>query len=231
MPTLGPVRGSGEPVDRGTVSGYAVARLEELDDIAYRECTLRPVRHHLGIRAFGVNAWTAPKAGNRLIPEHDEDDDGNEELYVVTRGRAVFELDGKRSDAPAGTLVFVRPGVKRTAFAEEDGTAILAVGATPEKAYIGGGWELWAKLRPQYEAGEYEAMVDEARALAEDYPEDPTLMYNAACLEALTGRTADALEHLRRAIERAEQFRDFAKGDSDLDALRDEPAFKELVAA
>ena len=189
------------------------------------------MRHHFGIRAFGVNAWTPPRAGDRLIPEHDEVDDGNEELYVVVRGRAVFELDGERRDAPAGTLVFVRPGVKRTAFAEEDGTAILAVGATPGKAYVGGGWELWAKLRPRYEAGEYEAIVDPARELAEDYPEDPTLTYNVACLEALTGRTADALEHLRQAIERSDQFRDYAKGDSDLDSIRDEPAFKELVGA
>src|SRR4051812_26049093 len=231
MPKLAPVRESGELTDRITANGYAVAPLDELDEIAYENCTLRPVRHHLGIRAFGVNAWTPREAGDRLIPEHDEDDDGNEELYVVVRGRAVFELDGERRDAPAGTLVFVRPGVKRTAFAEEDGTAILAVGATPGKAYVGGGWELWAKLRPRYEAGEYEAIVDSARELAEDYPEDPTLTYNAACLEALTGRTADALEHLRRAIERAEQFRDFAKGDSDLDAIRGEPAFKVLVGA
>jgi hypothetical protein len=188
------------------------------------------VRHHFGIQAFGVNAWTAGRVGDRLIPEHVEES-GDEELYAVVRGRAAFELDGERHDAPAGTLVYVRAGVKRTAFAEEDGTAILAVGATPGKAFVGGGWELWAKLRPRYEAGEYEAIVDEARALAEDYPEDPTLTYNVACLEALTGRTADALEHLRRAIERSDQFRDYAKGDSDLDSIRGEPAFKELVSA
>ena len=41
----------------------------------------------------------------------------NEELYLVLQGRAVFELDGERVDAPAGTFVFARPGVKRTAFA------------------------------------------------------------------------------------------------------------------
>ncbi len=212
------------------VSGYTVARLDELDEIEHNGCTLRPVRHHFGIRAFGVNAWTPPRAGDRLMPEHVEDS-GDEELYVVIRGRAVFELDGERRDAPAGTLVYVQPGVKRTAFAEEDGTEILAVGATPGKAFVGGGWELWAHLRPQYEAGEYEAIVEPAGELADAHPQDPTLAYNAACLEALTGRTAAALEHLRRAIDTAEQFRDFAKGDSDLDAIRDEPAFRELVGA
>ena len=32
----------------------------------------------------------------------------------MTQGRAVFELDGERRDAPAGTFVFVEPEVKRT---------------------------------------------------------------------------------------------------------------------
>jgi hypothetical protein len=57
---------------------YAVARIEELDEIHYQECTLRPVRHHFGIRAFVVNAWTPPKAGDRLMPEHREDDHGDD---------------------------------------------------------------------------------------------------------------------------------------------------------
>jgi len=48
----------------------------------------------------------------------------------VQRGRARFELDGRRIEAGADTLVFVRPGVKRTAFAEEAETTIVAVGGT-----------------------------------------------------------------------------------------------------
>ncbi len=37
--------------------------------------------------------------------------------------------------------------------------------------------------------------------------------------------------HLRRSIEMSERFRDYAKGDSDLDAIRDEPEFQELVGS
>lgn len=44
-----------------------------------------------------------------------------------------------------------------------------------------------------------------------------------------SGRTADALEHLRQAIDRWEGCRDLAKQDSDFDPIRDEPAFRELV--
>ncbi len=32
----------------------------------------RPVRNHLGIDAFGVNAYVASAAGDRIISEHDE---------------------------------------------------------------------------------------------------------------------------------------------------------------
>jgi hypothetical protein len=55
------------------------------------------------------------------------------------------------------------------------------------------------------------------------------LFFNLACCESLSGRTSGALDHLRRAIEMSEEFRDSAKDDSDLDPIRDEPAFKQLI--
>ncbi|HVD65664.1 MAG TPA: hypothetical protein VNB65_02095, partial [Gaiellaceae bacterium] len=149
--------------------------------------------------------------------------------YVVQQGRATFELDGERVDAPVGTLVFARPGVKRTAFAEEPETTILAGGGTPGEAYEPDGWELWAPLRPLYEQGEYAAAAERGRALVEAHPEYTTLFYNLACCESLAGQTTEALEHLRRSIEMSERSRAYAKGDSDFDPIRDEPAFKELV--
>ena len=155
----------------------------------------------------------------------------NEELYFVHQGRARFELDGEQVDAPAGALVFARPGVKRTAFAEEPETTILAVGGTPGQAYEPDGWELWAPLGALYQAGEYAEAADRGRVLVEAHPEYPALLYNLACVESLAGRTDDALEHLRRSVELSERSRAFAKGDSDFDAIRDEPAFKELIGS
>ena len=55
------------------------------------------------------------------------------------------------------------------------------------------------------------------------------LLYNVACCESLAGRTADAIEHLRLAIERSDRFRAFAAGDSDFDPVREDPAFNKLV--
>ncbi len=213
------------------MSGYEIAQLDEIDELDDGRCPWRPVRHHFGITSFGINAWTGRSPGDRIINEHDEADavDRSEELYLVTAGRAVFELDGERRDAPAGTFVFVRPEVKRTAFAEEPGTTIVAVGGVPGKAYEPLGWEIWAPVRHLYAEGEYAAAIDRGRELIEANPQYAVPLYNLACCESLAGRTADALEHLRRAIELSEQFRAYARGDSDFDPIRNEPGFRELV--
>jgi tetratricopeptide (TPR) repeat protein len=215
------------------MSGYAVAHLDEIDEISDGRCPSRPIRHHFGIMSFGVNAWTARDAGDRIINEHDEaqEQDLQEELYLVQRGRATFELDGERVDAPAGTLVFARPNVKRTAFAEEPGTTIVALGGTPGKAYEPHGGEIWMPLHHLYEAGKYAEAADQGRELIEAHPEYAGPLYNLACCESLAGRTADAIEHLRLAIDRKEGFRSLAAEDSDFDPIRDEPAFKELVSS
>ena len=105
------------------------------------------------------------------------------------------------------------------------------LGGTPGQAYEPDGWELWAPLGALYQAGEYAEAADRGRVLVEAHPEYPALLYNLACVESLAGRTNDALEHLRRSVELSERSRAFAKGDSDFDAIRDEPAFKELIGS
>src|ERR1700751_5941066 len=126
------------------MSDYRVARLDEIEELNDGRAPWRPVRHHMGIRSFGVNAWTGRDAGDRIINEHDEEGE-DEELYVVQSGRARFEIGGDNVGAPAGTSVFVPPGVKRTALAEEPDTTILAIGAQPGVVFEPVGWELWAE--------------------------------------------------------------------------------------
>src|SRR5262245_5016779 len=205
------------------MNAYSTAQLDEIDEIPYRGCRLRPVRHHFGITALGVNAWAGREAGDRMIPEHDDD---QQELYLVVRGHAVFEVDGERLDAPVGTLVFPRPGAVRTAFAEEADTSILALGGRPGQAYEPSDWEI---LNPLSDAGEYAEAADRARELIQVHPQSAPLVYNLACYESLAGRTDDAITHLRLAIDRKESFRSLAAEDSDFDPIRAEVAFKELV--
>lgn len=200
------------------------ARIEEIEEITDGRVPWHPIRHHFGIEAFGVSGFTGKETGDRLINEHDEADDGQQELYLVHSGRARFELDGQPLDAPAGTLVYVEPGVTRTAFAEEPGTTLLAVGAVAGHAYKVHGYDVWGPIQPLYQAGDYEqaaARLDDA--LSDDAPWWG-VHYNAACIYSLVGRHDDALRHLNRARELAGDEADvdaMAKSDSDLDAIRD----------
>jgi len=213
------------------MSNYDVAQLEEIEEITDGRSPWRPVRHHFRIQSFGMNAWTGREAGDRIINEHDEsgESDLQEELYFVQSGRARFEIDGENVDAQAGAFVLVQPAAKRTAFAEEPGTTILAIGGTPGKAYEAHGWEVWSQLHPLYSEGKYAECADKGRDLVEAHPEYAGPLYNLACCESLAGRPEDAITHLRLSIERSEQFRPMAAEDSDFDPIREEPAFKELV--
>jgi hypothetical protein len=212
------------------MAAYAVAHLDEIEEFADAGCHYRPIRHHLGITAFGVTAWTARAAGDVVINEHDEGDPtADQELFLVLRGHAVFEIDGDRVDAPAGTLVFAPPRTRRMATAQEEETTIIALEGTPGQAYVPRGWELWAPLAPVYAAGGYAEVADRLGALVTATPQYPMLFFNLACCESLSGRTSDALVHLRHAVELSEEFRENAKADSDLDPIRDEPAFKQLI--
>jgi hypothetical protein len=89
--------------------------------------------------------------------------------------------------------------------------------------------ELWEPVRPLYDAGRYAEAADRGRELIEAHPGLAYLHYNVACCESRAGRTSDAIEHLRQAIDGWEGCREMAKEDSDFDAIRDEPAFQDLI--
>jgi quercetin dioxygenase-like cupin family protein len=211
------------------MSKYAVACLTDIEEVTDGREPWRPVRLHFGITAFGITSWTGKKAGDRIINEHDEEGE-DEELYFVHSGRARFELDGESADAPAGTFVFAQPGVRRTAYAEESGTTLLAIGAKSGAAYTPTHWEEWAPAGKLYQEGRYGEAADLARELVSAHPDSPDLLYNLACCESLAGRKADAIEHLRLALEHSDGVRSYLDKDSDLDPLRDEPEFQALLA-
>jgi mannose-6-phosphate isomerase-like protein (cupin superfamily) len=215
-----------------TGPGYRVARLDELEPARGADGSewLR-LRRDLGIGAFGVNAYRA-KAGGRVIEEHDETGSTaarHEEVYLVLSGRARFTVAGEDVAAPAGTIVVVRdPETKRGAIAEEDGTTVLAVGGVPGEPYRVAAWEEAADAWPLFEAGRLEEARELLAGVAERNPGAFGILYNLACAESRTGRTEDALAHLRTAVEGDERFREHARTDSDLDPLRDDPRFPDL---
>ncbi len=210
------------------MKGWEVTTFDAIGDLP-GPGTLRwtPVRRHFGIRAFGINAYTATEAGQEVVEEHTEDQLGHEELYVVVVGHARFTLDGEEVDAPAGSLVFLRdPAVKRAAVAVEPGTTVLALGGKPGEAYVPSAWESWFVATPKGQAGDYEGAIAAVREGFADHPEHPMLFYNLACWEARAGRDDDALAHLNRSVELGgDRFRTFAQDDEDLGSIRDDPRF------
>jgi hypothetical protein len=132
------------------MSDYGIARLADLPRLVPEgddDAEWTPIRHLLGIGAFGVNAWHGARAGEVVIEAHDEIPGsdcgcaGHEELYFVVEGRALFFVDGEEVNATPGTLIAVPPHVHRKAIAAADGTLVLAIGAARGEAFTPSPWE------------------------------------------------------------------------------------------
>ncbi len=207
-----------------TSRAFETAHLDELGRFGGEFDTI-PIRIPLGIAAFGVNAYGARDAGGQVIEEHDELGAGagrHEELYLVLAGRARFTVAGEELDAPPGTLVFVRdPATRRGAVAAEPDTTVLVVGGTVGKAFEPSPWESWLEALPSYEAKDFDAAAAVLERALAAHPDNPNILYNLACCEALAGRREAALAHLTRAAELDPRMREWAATDPDLDSIRD----------
>ena len=203
-------------------------KVTRIDDLEQRGRFV-PMREHLGIHSFGINA-IKPDEDGLLVNEHDEAG-GQEEVYVVLDGTATFEVDGETFDAPAGTYVSVPPESRRKATGE--GT-VLAIGATPGEAYEALDWgEAWPfdeEAMAAYHEQRYADAVDAMRRGLEQLPDSAVLNYNYACFATRAGETGDeTFARLRRGVELFAPFRKMARGDDDLAALRDDPRFEEAL--
>jgi mannose-6-phosphate isomerase-like protein (cupin superfamily) len=205
---------------------YGVARIDELDSYpiqGQQGLTWRPVRRRFDIRSFGVNAYTAAEAGQRVVEEHREQD-GHEELYVVLTGRATFTVEGEEHDAPAGTLVHCPPGTLRSAFAAEPQTTVLGIGAKPGVVFEPSGWEWVFAGISLLDQGDEAGARAELQAGIEANPDAWQGYFNLACIEARLGNEDAALRELERAAERdQEAVAKFAPDDEDFASLKSNP--------
>jgi mannose-6-phosphate isomerase-like protein (cupin superfamily) len=94
----------------------------------------RGAGRELGVTAWGMNVIDID-AGCTAYPEHDHLKDGQEEVYVLLGGSATLHAGGEEWPLEAGTLVRVGPDTKRKFIPGPDGVTLLALGATPGKAY------------------------------------------------------------------------------------------------
>jgi quercetin dioxygenase-like cupin family protein len=96
-------------------------------------------RKALGTSACGYNLVEIEPGGE--IPEHDEAQSGQVELYIVLEGEAVMRLDGEDHPAPAGTFASIEPAASRTILNRSDApvTALL-IGVDPSGGYEPMSW-------------------------------------------------------------------------------------------
>jgi serine/threonine protein kinase/Flp pilus assembly protein TadD len=67
------------------------------------------------------------------------------------------------------------------------------------------------------------------RALAMD-PDDPSVLYNIACAFSMEGQKAEAVDALEKALSHGFGHWKWIENDADLDLIRDDPGFKELLS-
>jgi tetratricopeptide (TPR) repeat protein len=201
--------------------------VDELDAITLPDGFVwRPIRRRFGIRAFGVNAYTAKEAGGPIIEEHTERANGHQEIYLVLRGRARFTIDGTNHELGPGQLVFLRdPELQRGAVALEDYTVVIALGGKPGQPHVVSPWEAMFAAVPAVQRGDWDEAVGIHQEALAEFPDNAALLYNLACIESLAGRSLDALLHLERAVELDPKWAEHARTDPDFDAIRTEPAF------
>jgi hypothetical protein len=184
------------------VSGWRVTRVEDVEGVPWPGgITWHPVRWALDFRAFGVGGYSGD-AGDVLIEEHDESEDGrgHQELYVVLRGSARFTLDGAEVDLAAGAIVAVDPGVRRVAVATEDESIVLAMGREPSFEVAGSEWLMRARAVMETDRDRSRALLEEG---LRELPRSPAIRYGFALLEGGGHWLGEALELEPRLREEA----------------------------
>ena len=179
-----------------------------------------PVRRRLGIGAFGTNAYRAERTGDIVVEDHVESP-GQEELYVVVRGRAEFTVGEDEIQAVSGSVVFVpQADVRRRAVALEDGTVVLAVGGWRDRPYHSLPWEPIYLAQESMRRGDWATAAETLEREAGEHRETAMVQFRLACCHARLGRHELALEELRRAIEINPDMRRRAEDEENLVSLR-----------
>jgi uncharacterized cupin superfamily protein len=121
-------------------AGYSIKHRDEFESMAGSgEATWLLARKALGTSAFGVNLVEIEPGGQ--IPEHDEAESGQVELYLILEGEAVLRLEGEDHPAPGGTFASIEPAASRSILNRSQApvTAML-IGVQPEGGYEPMSW-------------------------------------------------------------------------------------------
>lgn len=122
------------------MADYTIKHRDEFETMeGSGDSTWMLARKALGTSAFGFNMVEIAPGGQ--IPEHDEAQSSQHELYIVLEGEATLRLEGEDHAAPAGTFASIEPPASRTILNRSDApvTALL-IGVQPEGGYEPMSW-------------------------------------------------------------------------------------------
>jgi len=115
--------------------GYTIKQLDDCE----KNGRWSLVRRGLGVESFGLNVVEIEQG--YAIPEHNELERDQEEVFIILDGDAVMVIDGEDHPAPVGTFVRVAPSVLRTVRNDaETPVRLLIVSAPTTSGYTDMGW-------------------------------------------------------------------------------------------
>ena len=114
------------------MTDVTVKRLDEFEAV-YHGGMVR-VRAGLGVTSFGMQVIQLPPNAD-MYPEHDHSHDEQEEVYTILHGEATIRVGDDAYDLVPGVFIRVGPQERRKIVTGEQGARILAIGATPGRAY------------------------------------------------------------------------------------------------
>ena len=92
----------------------------------------RLVRRTLGLRAFGINLVDIPPG--EQIPEHDEIERDQEEVFYILSGTPTLVVDGEDHQARAGWFARLDPEHTRTVRNDGDEPASVLIASAPRSS-------------------------------------------------------------------------------------------------
>jgi uncharacterized cupin superfamily protein len=111
--------------------GFTIVHRDELE----RTGNWLLARRGLGVGSFGINMVEIPPGES--IPEHDELDRDQEEVFCVLGGSATLVIDGADHPAPEGTMARLDPARRRTVRNDGSAPALVMIVSAPR----GSGYE------------------------------------------------------------------------------------------
>jgi len=122
------------------MASYAIKHRDEFEAMeGSGDSTWLLARKALGETAFGFNLVEIAPGGQ--IPEHEETESGQHELYAILAGEAILRINGEDHPAPAGTFACFEPQVNRTILNRSDvAITALLIGVDPTGGFEPAAW-------------------------------------------------------------------------------------------